>query len=57
MAVSKGYPGDYEKGFEIDGLELIKEDNSMVFRTDKEGKHVLTNGGRVVAVTSFGVLW
>jgi len=56
MAVSKGYPGDYETGFEIDGLDLIKEDHSMVFHagTKNEGKHVLTNGGRVIAVTSCG---
>ena len=54
MTVSGGYPGSYEKGKEIMGLENI--DQSIVFHagTRKENDQVLTNGGRVMAFTSFG---
>jgi phosphoribosylamine--glycine ligase len=56
MAVSGGYPGDYSKGHPIHGLGKITSANSILFHAGtaiKDGE-VVTNGGRVLCVTSYG---
>ncbi|TMI97676.1 MAG: phosphoribosylamine--glycine ligase [Bacteroidetes bacterium] len=56
MAVSGGYPGDYEKGYVIHGLDKVDTAESIIFHAGtitKDGKPV-TNGGRVLCITSFG---
>ncbi len=54
MMVSGGYPESYEKGKTITGINQIED--SIVFHagTKKEGEDVVTSGGRVIAITSFG---
>jgi phosphoribosylamine--glycine ligase len=54
MLVSGGYPEEFEKGKVISGLENISD--SIVFHagTKLNGNEVLTNGGRVLAITSYG---
>jgi len=54
MLVSQGYPEAYKKGEKIIGLD--KNENSVIFHagTKIENNEVLTNGGRVIAVSSFG---
>ena len=56
MTVSGGYPGEFEKGFEIDGLENETGPDSMIFHAGTLSAYgsVLTNGGRVFCVTSYG---
>lgn len=54
MLVSCGYPGSYQKGYTIEGIEKV--DGSVVFHSGtalKDG-NIVTNGGRVIAVSSYG---
>lgn len=60
VAVSQGYPGDYEKGklIEFDNSAIWQFDNSIIFHSGtkmNEDGSVITNGGRVLAVSSFGL--
>lgn len=54
MLVSGGYPGSYEKGKNISGIDDVE--GSVVFHagTKADGEKVLSNGGRVLAVSSYG---
>ena len=54
MIVSGGYPEDFDKGKVIKGIENVKD--SMVFHagTKIENGQIVSNGGRVLAITSFG---
>ena len=53
VLASKGYPGSYQKGFEIKGLESV---DAKVYHmgTKRDGDRLLTNGGRVMMVVAEG---
>ncbi|BAG14234.1 phosphoribosylamine--glycine ligase [Candidatus Endomicrobiellum trichonymphae] len=54
VLASGGYPGSFEKGFEIEGLENINDKNTIVFHAGTELKsgRLVTSGGRVLGITS-----
>ncbi|MBI4647396.1 MAG: phosphoribosylamine--glycine ligase [Bacteroidia bacterium] len=54
ILASKGYPGDYQKRKVIENLCMV--DDSLIFHagTKLEGDTIISNGGRVLAVSSFG---
>lgn len=56
VAVSGGYPAEHKKGYEINGLEDINPADSMLFHmsTEKKAGKVITNGGRVFCISSYG---
>ncbi len=54
VAASEGYPDEYKSGFIISGLdEASKEAYVFHAGTKKDGENILTNGGRVLGITSF----
>ncbi|MBT8219788.1 MAG: phosphoribosylamine--glycine ligase [Bacteroidia bacterium] len=54
VMVSGGYPESYEKGYPIEGELKTKKSNVFHAGTKKSNGSILTNGGRVLAITSFG---
>ena len=56
VMASGGYPGSYQKGLPISGLEEAERDGVTVFHagTRREGDQIVTNGGRVLNVTGTG---
>jgi phosphoribosylamine--glycine ligase len=57
VIASKGYPGDYKTGIELQGLEALEDlDNVVLFHagtTIEDGK-IVSNGGRILGVTTIG---
>ncbi len=56
VAVSGGYPENYQNGFEVTGLDKINSMHSILFHAGakEQNDKIVTNGGRVLCVTSFG---
>lgn len=55
VLAANGYPGSYEKGTEIRGLDAAAQTGAMVFHagTIAQGDRILANGGRVLNVTAY----
>ena len=56
VMAAEGYPGGYDKGFDINGLAEAEADRRVVFHAgtaEKDGR-IITSGGRVLAVTAWG---
>ncbi len=56
IMASDGYPGSYDKGYEITGIDRAEKDGGIVFQagtSEKDGK-IITSGGRVLSVTALG---
>jgi len=56
IMVSGGYPGNYETGKKISGLAEATHENAIIFHsgTKIKDEEIVTNGGRVLAITSYG---
>jgi phosphoribosylamine--glycine ligase len=56
VMAAEGYPGDYNKGFDISGLAETEADSRVVFHagTAEQDGRIVTSGGRVLAVTAWG---
>lgn len=54
IVASGGYPENYEKGKEISGLDKVGDSIAFHAGTKADGDKILTNGGRVLAVTAYG---
>ncbi len=54
MMVAGGYPEEYNKGDVMTGFELVEGSLAFHAGTKQNGNDVVTNGGRVIAITSFG---
>ena len=56
VIASGGYPGKYQNGYPISGLDKITDEDAVVFHagTKNEGGQLLTNGGRILGVTALG---
>jgi phosphoribosylamine---glycine ligase len=54
MLVSGGYPGEYEKGKVISGIDEVQDSILFHAGTKFSGTDVVTNGGRVIALSSYG---